>query len=112
MGYQFNGNISYLLFFSIIAFMLFNIYLYFKNGYNLSYKILGLKIIDKQNSQKPDNFILFVRGMVKYILFSIPMLNLFVFFYSVVEIFITPKKEALHDKLSGTLVVRTNSKRN
>jgi uncharacterized RDD family membrane protein YckC len=89
-----------------------NIYFYFKDGQTLGYRILGMKIISEKTGEKPTTGELWGRFGMKFVFSSflyIPFVNLFAMFifYPVwgIMLAVDKRKQGLHEKLSGTLVV-------
>ncbi len=72
-------------------------------GTTVGKKILGLKIVDDQNN-KPKPIKLIIRSVVKILLSTILLMGGFLM------VAFDGKKQALHDKIAGTYVVKTSSR--
>lgn len=91
--------------------IIYNIYLYYKDGVTIGYKILGIKIISQKTGEKPKAGVLFGRSVFKFIMLAIPFLNIVYLLVGAGMILYKKNRQAPHDVLFKTLVVVKKVKR-
>jgi hypothetical protein len=99
--------ISNILLFAICA---VQIVLLSRRGQSLGKLIVGTRIV-QEDQKTPVGFgkIIWVRTVMPWILYSLPVINVVFFMTTFIALVISPRRQSLHDRLAKTVVVDTPS---